>query len=41
VAVVATLVLRKLRVFNGTDATGADDYHADEGDPNLKLVAAH
>ncbi|RJQ83443.1 sodium:solute symporter [Pseudonocardiaceae bacterium YIM PH 21723] len=41
VAVVVTLVLKRIRTFNGTDATDPTDYHADEGDPRLKAVAAH
>ncbi|MGH4005342.1 MAG: sodium:solute symporter, partial [Pseudonocardiaceae bacterium] len=39
VAVLVTVVLRQLRVFNGVDQTGAQDYHADEGSPRLKPVA--
>ncbi|MGH3915475.1 MAG: monocarboxylate uptake permease MctP [Pseudonocardiaceae bacterium] len=38
VAVLVTVVLRRLRVFNGTDATEAADYHADEGSSRLKPV---
>ncbi|GGP39208.1 monocarboxylate uptake permease MctP [Saccharothrix coeruleofusca] len=41
VAVVVTLIARKLRVFNGTDQTKADDYHADEDSPNLRPAATH
>jgi solute:Na+ symporter, SSS family len=39
VAALVTVVLRRLRVFNGTDATEAADYHADEDSPRLKPVA--
>jgi SSS family solute:Na+ symporter len=35
VAVVVTIVLRRLRVFNGTDETSPADYHEDEGSPRL------
>ncbi|HXT45244.1 MAG TPA: sodium:solute symporter [Pseudonocardiaceae bacterium] len=35
VAVVVTIVLRRLRVFNGTDETTPADYHEDEGSPRL------
>ncbi|MGW0517739.1 monocarboxylate uptake permease MctP [Crossiella sp. NPDC003009] len=41
VAVVGTIIARQLKVFNGTDETKGEDYHADEGDPSLKAVAAH
>jgi solute:Na+ symporter, SSS family len=39
VAALVTVILRQLRVFNGTDKTEAHDYHADEGSPHLKPVA--
>lgn len=39
-AVVATLILRRTRVFNGTDDTVPADYHAEDGDPRLKAIAA-
>jgi SSS family solute:Na+ symporter len=35
VAAVVTIVLRRLRVFNGTDETTPADYHEDEGSPRL------
>jgi solute:Na+ symporter, SSS family len=35
VAVVATLVLKALKTADGVDATRADDYYADEGDPKV------
>ena len=39
VAALVTVVLRQMRVFNGTDQTYPWDYHADEGSPRLKPVA--
>jgi solute:Na+ symporter, SSS family len=39
VAVLITIVLRQLRVFNGTDETTPQDYLQDEGSPRLKPVA--
>jgi SSS family solute:Na+ symporter len=39
VAVLVTIVLRQLRVFNGTDETTTQDYLQDEGSPQLKPVA--
>jgi SSS family solute:Na+ symporter len=39
VAALVTVVLRQLRVFNGTDQTNPRDYHADEDSPHLKPVA--
>jgi SSS family solute:Na+ symporter len=39
VAVLITIVLRQLRVFNGTDETTPRDYLQDEGSPQLKPVA--
>ncbi|SHE59480.1 monocarboxylate uptake permease MctP [Streptoalloteichus hindustanus] len=41
VAALVTLVLRRMRVLNGTDETRPGDYHADEGDPSLKPVGSH
>jgi len=40
VAVLVTIVLRQMRVFNGTDETRTRDYHADEDIPALKPVAS-
>ncbi|MQA10026.1 MAG: sodium:solute symporter [Pseudonocardiaceae bacterium] len=40
VAAVVTLVVRRLGVPSGTDATTGSDYHADEGDKNLRAVGA-
>ena len=39
VAALVTMALRQLRVFNGTDQTDPQDYHADEGSSHLKPVA--
>ncbi|OLR90994.1 monocarboxylate uptake permease MctP [Actinokineospora bangkokensis] len=41
VAVVVTAVARKLKADNGIDKTNPDDYHADDGDKNLREVGAH
>ncbi|ANZ37196.1 sodium:solute symporter [Lentzea guizhouensis] len=41
VAVIATLIARKLKAFNGTDQTDPSDYHVDEDSPRVKPVAAH
>ena len=41
VGIVVTLILRRLKMFNGTDATNPEDYHADEGSSKLKEVAVH
>ncbi|MGH3692847.1 MAG: monocarboxylate uptake permease MctP [Pseudonocardiaceae bacterium] len=38
-AVLVTIVLRRMRVFNGTDETNPTDYHEDEGSPRLRPVA--
>jgi SSS family solute:Na+ symporter len=39
VAILVTIALRQLRVFNGTDETTAQDYLQDEGSAHLKPVA--
>ncbi|HEU0089132.1 MAG TPA: sodium:solute symporter [Pseudonocardiaceae bacterium] len=39
IAALVTVALRRLGVFNGTDATEAADYHADEGSSRLRPVA--
>ena len=39
VAILVTVVLRAARVSDGPDLTRGADYHADEGDPNLRPVA--
>jgi SSS family solute:Na+ symporter len=41
VAVVATVVARRLKLFNGTDETEQADYHADEHDKNLRPLGVH
>ncbi|MEU7529381.1 monocarboxylate uptake permease MctP [Saccharothrix sp. NPDC042600] len=41
VAVLVTVVAKRLRVFNGTDETDAEDYHVDEDNPRVKPVAVH
>jgi SSS family solute:Na+ symporter len=41
VAVIATMILRARKSPNGLDQTQGEDYHADDGDPRLKEVAAH
>ena len=41
VAVVVTVIARRMKVFNGTDDTEPTDYHADEHDKNLRPVGAH
>ncbi|MGH3792139.1 MAG: sodium:solute symporter family transporter, partial [Pseudonocardiaceae bacterium] len=38
-AALLTIVLRQMRVSNGTDETEAPDYHADEGSPRLATIA--
>jgi SSS family solute:Na+ symporter len=38
-AALLTIVLRQMRVSNGTDETEAPDYHADEGSPRLAPIA--
>jgi SSS family solute:Na+ symporter len=41
VAVVVTVIARRMRTFNGTDETNPGDYHVDEGDKKLKKIGAH
>jgi solute:Na+ symporter, SSS family len=41
VAIVVTLVIRRLKVREGTDETTAADYHVDEHDEDLRPIAAH
>jgi SSS family solute:Na+ symporter len=40
VGIVVTVIMRQLKMFNGTDQTSPEDYHADEGSAKLKEVAA-
>lgn len=41
VAVVVTVIARRMRTFNGTDETNPGDYHVDEGDKKLKKIGSH
>jgi len=41
VAVIATFVIRKMKVSNGTDSTKDEDYHVDEHDEDLRPIAVH
>ncbi|SDI59175.1 solute:Na+ symporter, SSS family [Actinokineospora alba] len=41
VAVIVTVIARRMRTFNGTDETNLGDYHVDEGDKKLKKIGAH
>jgi SSS family solute:Na+ symporter len=39
-AILVTIVLRQMRIFNGTDETNPGDYHEDEGSPHIRSVAS-
>jgi SSS family solute:Na+ symporter len=41
VAVIFTVIARQLKVFNGTDDTEPEDYHADEHDKDLREIGVH
>lgn len=41
VAILVTLIARRIKLYNGTDQTSPEDYHADEGSPKLREVAVH
>ncbi|GAB2764151.1 monocarboxylate uptake permease MctP [Amycolatopsis magusensis] len=41
VAVLVTVVARRMKVNNGTDQTSGPDYHVDEHDKNLRAVGVH
>ncbi|MBB5853906.1 monocarboxylate uptake permease MctP [Amycolatopsis umgeniensis] len=41
VAVIFTVVARQMKVFNGTDDTEPEDYHADEHDKDLREIGVH
>ncbi|MGW5740279.1 monocarboxylate uptake permease MctP [Amycolatopsis sp. NPDC003861] len=41
VAAIVTVIARQLKVFNGTDDTNAEDYHADENDKDLRPIGVH
>jgi SSS family solute:Na+ symporter len=40
IAAVVTIVLRQVRVFNGTDETTGSDYYRAESPPRLRPVAS-
>jgi solute:Na+ symporter, SSS family len=39
-AILVTIALRQMRIFNGTDETNPGDYHEDEGSPRLRPVTS-
>ncbi|WP_290055687.1 monocarboxylate uptake permease MctP [Amycolatopsis solani] len=41
VAAIVTVIARRMKVFNGTDDTNAEDYHADENDKDLRPIGVH
>ncbi len=41
VAAIVTVIARQMKVFNGTDDTNAEDYHADEHDKDLRPIGVH
>ncbi len=41
IAVIFTLIARQMKVFNGTDDTEPEDYHADEHDKDLREIGVH
>ncbi|MFE5503034.1 monocarboxylate uptake permease MctP [Amycolatopsis japonica] len=41
IAVIFTVIARRLKVFNGTDDTEPEDYHADEHDKDLREIGVH
>ncbi|OXM51020.1 monocarboxylate uptake permease MctP [Amycolatopsis alba] len=41
IAVIFTVIARQLKVFNGTDDTEPEDYHADEHDKDLREIGVH
>ncbi|WP_410637603.1 monocarboxylate uptake permease MctP [Amycolatopsis sp. lyj-346] len=41
VAAIVTVIARKMKVFNGTDDTEPEDYHADEHDKDLRPIGVH
>ncbi|MEV7552413.1 monocarboxylate uptake permease MctP [Amycolatopsis sp. NPDC089917] len=41
IAVIFTVIARQLKVFNGTDDTAPEDYHADEHDKDLREIGVH
>ncbi|MEV6643361.1 monocarboxylate uptake permease MctP [Amycolatopsis sp. NPDC051371] len=41
VAAIVTVIARRMKIFNGTDDTNAEDYHADENDKDLRPIGVH
>ncbi len=41
IAAIVTVIARQMKVFNGTDDTNAEDYHADENDKDLRPIGVH
>ncbi|MEC3981895.1 monocarboxylate uptake permease MctP [Amycolatopsis sp. H20-H5] len=41
VAVLVTIIARRMKVSNGTDDTDATDYHTDEDDKDLRPIGVH
>jgi len=41
IAVIFTVIARRMKVFNGTDDTAPEDYHADEHDKDLREIGVH
>ncbi|WP_410587553.1 monocarboxylate uptake permease MctP [Amycolatopsis sp. lyj-23] len=41
IAAIVTVIARQLKVFNGTDDTNPEDYHADEHDKDLRPIGVH
>lgn len=41
VAVIVTVIARRMKTFNGTDDTAPEDYHADEHDKDLREIGVH
>ncbi|WP_037307384.1 monocarboxylate uptake permease MctP [Amycolatopsis orientalis] len=41
IAVIFTVIARQMKVFNGTDDTEPEDYHADEHDKDLREIGVH
>ena len=39
--VIFTVIARQMKVFNGTDDTAPEDYHADEHDKDLREIGVH
>ncbi|WP_409493467.1 monocarboxylate uptake permease MctP [Amycolatopsis sp. cmx-11-12] len=41
IAVIVTVIARRMKKFNGTDDTAPEDYHADEHDKDLREIGVH